>query len=267
MLTSTKNPRIQHIRKLQNSRVLRYKEGLFVVEGVRLVEEAFQAGKRPTLVLYTEDISIRGQQIIDGYISDGVEVFPAAPHVLQAASDTQTSQGILAILPIQSNPIPDNPDFIVIPDGVRDPGNLGTILRTALAAGVSAVILPPESVDPFSPKVIRAAMGAHFKLPIISMEWEQIHHLVNTEHLTVYLTETSGGQPHHKADFQAPLALIIGGEAHGVGQKAQILAVKRVTIPMAGGVESLNTAIAAAVLMFEVVHQRQYPAPNKSPRS
>jgi len=238
-----------------------------VVEGVRLVEEAFLAGRRPTLVLYSNDINLRGQQIIDGYTSEGVEVIPVAPHVMQVASDTQTSQGILATLPIQPIPIPDNPDFIVIPDGVRDPGNLGTILRTALAAGANAVILPPETVDPYSPKVIRAAMGAHFKLPILPMDWEQIHHLADTEHLTLYLTDSSGGQSHHEANLQAPLALIIGGEAHGAGQIAQTLANQHVTIPMAGGVESLNSAIAAAVLMFEVVHQRQYPVSNKTQRS
>jgi TrmH family RNA methyltransferase len=267
MLTSTKNPRIQRIRKLQNSRSMRRKEGLFVVEGVRLTEEAFQAGRRPSLVLYTDDINLRGQKIIDGYTSQGVEVVQVAPHVMQVASDTQTPQGILALLPIQTLPIPDNPDFLVIPDSIRDPGNMGTILRTALAASVSAVIIPPKTADPFSPKVIRAAMGAHFKLPILQLDWDEIRHLVEEQNLTIYLADSSGGQSHHEANFQTPLALIIGGEADGAGQKAQKLANQRVFISMAGGVESLNSAVAAAVLMFEVVHQRKLPEPGKTPRS
>jgi TrmH family RNA methyltransferase len=187
----------------------------------------------------------------------GAEVLSVAPHVMQTASDTQTPQGILAVLPIQRLPIPERANFVSILDGVRDPGNLGTILRTALAAGMDAVLLPPGTVDPFSPKVVRAGMGAHFKLPIHTLEWDEIRQIAKSLHLILYLADSSGGQPHHKSDFVSPLALIIGGEAEGAGVEAQGLAASRVHIPMPGEAESLNAAVAAAVLMFEVVRQRQ----------
>jgi TrmH family RNA methyltransferase len=259
MLTSTKNPRIQRIRKLQSSARTRRVEGSFVVEGIRLAEEALDAGWNPEFIIYTPDINPRGQQVVDGFASKGTEVLPVAPHVMQAASDTQTPQGILALLPLQALPIPESPDFIVIPDGVRDPGNLGSILRTALAAGVDAILLPPGNVDPLSPKVLRAGMGAHFKLPVHQMGWDEINSVAESRNLAAYLADSSGGCSFHETDFQFPLALLIGGEAAGAGGEAHKLATRRVHIPMTGEVESLNSAVAAALLMFEVVRQRRLP--------
>jgi TrmH family RNA methyltransferase len=256
MLTSIKNPRIQHVRKLQRSARTRHSDGLFVVEGIRLVEEVFTAGWNPEYVLYTEDINERGQKIIAGFRSRGVGVTPVASHVMQAASDTQTPQGILAVMPGLRLPIPGELGFVVILDGIRDPGNLGTILRTALAAGVDAALLPPGTADPFAPKVVRAAMGAHFRLPIHPMAWGQIRELSAASKLTHYLADSTGGQPYHRSDFLSPLALIIGGEVAGPGREARELATTPIHINMPGEAESLNAAAAAAVLMFEVVRQR-----------
>ena len=255
MITSTKNPRIQQIRKLQSSTRTRRKEGLFVVEGVRLAEEALVAGWQPALVLFMEGVSDRGERTADRFRAQGVEVLAVAPHVMQVASDTQTPQGILAVFSMPDWEIPAEPTFLLIPDGVRDPGNLGTLLRTALAGGVEAVILPPGSVDPFSPKVVRSGMGAHFRLPIVCMDWEACApHLAK---LKVFLADSAGGQPYHQASFGEPLALIIGGEAAGAGSQAARRATERVHIPMPGSSESLNAAIAGAILIFEVIRQRQ----------
>jgi TrmH family RNA methyltransferase len=256
MLTSVKNPRIQHIRKLQSSPRTRHSEKRFVVEGVRLVEEVFKAGLKPQAVFFTEDVNQRGLKAIDGFGKRGVDCIPIAPHVMQAASDTQTPQGILALMPFLQLPVPTNPDFMVVLDGIRDPGNLGTILRTALAAGVEAVLLPPGTVDPFAPKVVRAAMGAHFSLPIQSLSWSQISEISTSLGLKLYLADASAGQIYFNADFRSSLGLIIGGEAAGAGEEARNLASSRVHIPMPGGADSLNAAVAAAVLLFEVQRQR-----------
>ena len=254
MLTSPRNPRIQRIRKLQASARTRRRERAFVVEGVRLTEEALRAGWQPELVLFTGDLSGRGQAVVDGFRAMGAETLPVTPQVMTAASDTQTPQGILAVLPLPQPEIPAPLTFALVPDGVRDPGNLGTLLRTALAAGAEAVFLPPGNADAFSPKVVRAAMGAHFRLPLFPMDWETIgRHLAG---LNVFLADAAGGQPHFEAGFDAPLAIIIGGEASGAGDQAQKLAARRVHIPMPGDAESLNAAIAGAVLLFEVVRQR-----------
>jgi TrmH family RNA methyltransferase len=255
MLTSTKNPRIQHIRKLQSSARARRKEGLFVVEGVRLAEELLTTNQLPKLVLYTENISDRGKRTVGKFTKMGVEMLAVAPHVLEAASDTQTPQGILAVLQTPIWKLPMTPTLVLILDGVRDPGNLGTLLRTALAADVDAVILPPGSVDAYSPKVIRAGMGAHFTMPILSMDWDKIkEHLAN---LSIFLADSAEGEPYFEVRFDTPMALIIGGEAHGAGSQATGLATSHVHIPMPGISESLNAAVAGAVLMFEVVRQRR----------
>ncbi|HEX7976860.1 MAG TPA: RNA methyltransferase [Anaerolineales bacterium] len=256
MITSVHNPKIQQIRALQSRSRQRREAGAFVVEGVRLVEEAFQAGWETELVLYTEDLGERGQVVVKALAAQGVQVEQAAPHVFRAASDTQSPQGILAVLPIKTLPLPAALDFAFIPDGVRDPGNLGTMLRTAAAAGAQAVFLPPGSVDAFAPKVVRAAMGAHFRLPIYSLTWDEVRQQVRQAPLWVYLAEAGLGEMYTQADFRRPLALMIGSEAEGASQEGRSLVDTPVHIPMPGGGESLNAAIAAAVLLFEVARQR-----------
>jgi len=254
MITSSHNPKIQSIRSLQADSHTRREQGAFVVEGMRLVEEALQAGWEARLVIHTADLTERGQKILDGYARRGVPLEQVATHVMRAASDTQSPQGILAVLAITPQQLPPLLDFVFIPDGVHDPGNLGALLRTAAAAGVNAVFLPPECVDPFAPKVVRAAMGAHFRLPIRSLTWEEIAGLVKG--MPAYLAAAGEGIPYTQVDFRQPVVLIVGGEAKGAGVHAQGLAIARIHIPMPGGSESLNTAVAGAILMYEVVRQR-----------
>jgi TrmH family RNA methyltransferase len=170
---------------------------------------------------------------------------------------------VLALRPL---PLPPAPNFALILDGVRDPGNLGTILRTAAAAGVQVVLLPPGSTDPYAPKVVRSAMGAHFRLPVHSLDWDMLRSYLNPPGPglmpAVFLADAAGGQPYTQADLRRPLALVIGGEAAGAGAEMAALAQARLHIPMPGSadtnqpVESLNAAVAAAILMFEVVRQR-----------
>jgi len=261
MITSVHNPKIQWVRQLQAQAAFRRESQAFVVEGVRLCEEALQAGWHPQIVLYSEAVSTRGQDLIERCLEAGLNVEQVRPEVLDSAAETRTPQGILAVLPVQLLPVPSSLDFGLVLDGLRDPGNLGTILRTAWAAGVQAVWLTPGGVDPFSPKVVRSAMGAHFHLPIHNQNWEDIGIRFRTESgqaiVRVYLSDPGAGIPYTQADFRSPLALVVGGEAEGAGQKAQAIATERVHIPMPGGAESLNAAIAAAILMFEVVKQRQ----------
>ncbi|OGO33914.1 MAG: hypothetical protein A2W35_03745 [Chloroflexi bacterium RBG_16_57_11] len=254
MITSTANPKIKWVRLLQAHSRERRQAGAFVVEGVRLVEEALAAGWEARLVLYTEDLSERGRLVVDGFAARSAPLEQVSAEVLRAASDTETPQGLLAVLTQRLLPLPATVDLVFIPDRVRDPGNLGTMLRTALAAGVGAVFCPPETVDAFSPKVLRAGMGAHFRLPIHSLDWEAIApHLAP---LKVFLAAKDEGLACTQADFRPPLALIIGGEAEGAGPQARRLANACVHIPMPGGGESLNAAVAAGILLFEVLRQR-----------
>jgi TrmH family RNA methyltransferase len=145
---------------------------------------------------------------------------------------------------------------VLILDAVRDPGNLGTILRAGAAAGVQAVLLSPTCVDAYNPKALRSGMGAHFRVPIVEMDWDKIGAYCRA--LAVYLADAEGDLSHDAVDWSAAWALIIGSEAHGAGSEAERLAQQRVYIPMAAATESLNAAIAAAVILFEAARQGQH---------
>jgi len=256
MIESTHNPKIQWVRLLNARSRQRRESGAFVVEGVRLVEEALLADWEAQLVLHTGDLDERKQAILDGFATRLVPVEMVSEPVMRAASDTQTPQGLLAVLALRSLPLPDQPDFIIIPDGVRDPGNLGSMLRSAAAAGASLVCLPAGTVDAFSPKVVRAGMGAHFRLPLFVGSWQEIAALLDRASVQVYLAAAGQGAAYTQVDFRPPLALVVGGEASGASEFVQGLPHQPVHIPMPGGAESLNAAAAAAVLMFEVLRQR-----------
>jgi TrmH family RNA methyltransferase len=254
MITSSQNPRIKWLHALQGQARQRREEGAFVVEGVRLAEEALAGGWDARLVIYTEDLNERGRAVVEGFAARGAEVELVSDAVLRSASDTETPQGLLAALDWRAAPLPAHLDFVFIPDKLRDPGNLGTMLRTASAAGVQAVFLPPETTDAFAPKVLRAGMGAHFRLPIQVLGWDEIAKSIHG--LNIYLALAGEGLSYTEADFKSPLALIVGGEAEGASPQATRLSTARVHIPMPGGSESLNAAIAAGVLMFEALRQR-----------
>ena len=256
MITSSQNSKIQWVRSLQVKSHQRREDQAFIAEGVRLVEEALQAGWQARLVLYEPSLSERGLQIVEAYARLGAPVEQVAPQVMRAASDTGTPQGLLAVIGLQELKLPADLDFVFIPDAVRDPGNMGAMLRSASAAGVQAVYLTPGCVDAFSPKVLRAAMGAHFHVPLLIRDWAEIQVEAQRHSWTVYLAAASEGLAYTQADFRQPLALITGGEAEGAGLSARSLAHQQVHIPMPGRAESLNAAIASAVLMFEVVRQR-----------
>jgi TrmH family RNA methyltransferase len=174
---------------------------------------------------------------------------------MKALSETETPQGILAVLDEFPLSIPESLNFILIPDQIRDPGNLGTLLRTATVAGVQAVLLPPETTDAFAPKVVRSGMGAHFHLPIHSMTWEEIEKMLKVASLKVLIADMDG-QSCWETDLRQPLALVIGGEADGASQSAHVLANQKISIPMNGSIESLNAGVAGSILMFETARQR-----------
>lgn len=253
MITSAQNPKIKLARALLGRARERREAGAFVVEGLRLVTEASQSGWPLRFVLYDETLSPRGVELIEHLRTRGVECEMTTPALLKSLSETETPQGILAVLEWRSLPYPASPTFVLIPDQIRDPGNLGTLLRSAAAAGVEAVLLPPETTDAFAPKVLRAGMGAHFRLPIQPLPWEEIRR--KTQGLHIYLAEMDG-IPCWQANLHQPLALIVGGEAEGASQQARQLAHQAISVPMRAGVESLNAGVAGSVLMFEVLRQR-----------
>jgi RNA methyltransferase, TrmH family len=256
MITSTHNSKIQFVRSLLGHSKERRETGAFVAEGVRLLEEALRAQWPFQFVLAGETLSERGRNLAAELQKRGVSVEIVADNLMQSVGETENSQGILAVLDQSILPMPKALSFALIPDQIRDPGNLGTLLRTAAAAGVEAVFLPPETADAWAPKVIRAGMGAHFHMPIQALPWDEIR--ACTEGLTIHLADMEGAVSCWQTDFRSPLALIVGGEAAGASQPARELATGQVSIPMPGKTESLNAAVAGAILMFEVLRQRTW---------
>jgi TrmH family RNA methyltransferase len=180
--------------------------------------------------------------------------YAVSESVMAACSDTESPQGILAVLPIPDLPQPEHPTLTLILDGVRDPGNLGSILRTALAARVEQVYLAPGTVDASNPKAVRAAMGAHLHLPMAALRWEGIAEAVVD--CNVWLAAASGETHYTDVKWNEPAALIVGGETTGASDRAKSLATGQISIPMGAGVDSLNTAVATAIILFEIMRQR-----------
>lgn len=255
MKTSLANEKVKLVRALQSQRKAREKEGRFVVEGVRLAEEAIRAKVKADFVLYVDRLDSRGRAALNGLRQLGAVAEEVSPEVMAACSDTETPPGLLAVLQIPPSFILHPSSFCLVIDRLADPGNLGTILRTAAAAGVEAAYLSPGTVDAYNPKVVRGAMGAHFRLPMIRAAWPEIQTALSG--LAVYLASAGEGERYDAVDWTKPVALIVGGEAGGARVEAEGLANRRVTIPMPGGSESLNAAVAAGILMWEVVRGRR----------
>ena len=256
MITSTKNTKIKDIKALQAKKKNRINNGLFVVEGIRILEEALGSGLVPTLALYTENINERGEKVIEDAKILGAKVETVMPHVMSAVSDTETPQGILMLFPFPEITKPAKLSSVLILDKIRDPGNMGTLLRSASAADFSAIWLSPDCVDPFSPKVVRSGMGAHFKILIKSLEYDDIAVNLDNHKLKLFVSEMDADINYTDANFTHPSAIVVGSEAVGTSKELINIPHTKIKIPMPGNVESLNAAIAGSLLMFELVRQR-----------
>jgi TrmH family RNA methyltransferase len=187
---------------------------------------------------------------------------PAAWRVIESAvfdtlAETVTPQGVLALFPFPDLPIhQDAIPLVLLLDQIRDPGNLGTLLRSAVGAGVACVVLTSGSVDPFNPKVVRAGMGAHFRVPIRWLDDDVRDWLVRFCPARV-VAEADAPVPYDSFDWTGGTALIIGSEATGATPAIRDLATTGVTIPLAGDLESLNAAIAGSIILFEAARQRR----------
>jgi RNA methyltransferase, TrmH family len=254
VIRSTANPRVRWVRELQARRRVRQEAGVFVLEGTRLAEEALAAGAETRLVLHGPDLDPRARQALARFARQGVEVLAVAAKVLEACSAAQTAPGLLIVAARPDPPLPDPVTLAVVVDGVNDPGNLGSLMRTCVAAGVDGMLLTPGSVDVYNPKVVRGAMGAHFRLPVRTLEAGPASSALAG--LPIWLAEAGEGRPYIQVDWRRPAALVVGNEARGSDPAWKERAAGLVHVPMRPGVESLNAAVAAAVILFEAARQR-----------
>jgi TrmH family RNA methyltransferase len=248
VIRSPDNQTIKYVRSLRQ-RATRDAERAFVVEGVRAVEDALLAGGRARLLL----------------VRDGADWSPPASapcgvrrvetRIFDRLAETETPQPVLAVFDIPDIADPLGVSLILIADGIADPGNLGTVIRSAAGAGATAVMVGPGTVDPYNGKVVRSAMGAHFRVPIRAAI-NPADGRLGARHRFV-LADANATADYAAFDWTGPVAIIVGSEAHGPTAFGQALATDAVRIPMVNGVESLNAATAGSILLFEAARQRR----------
>ncbi|GCE10333.1 TrmH family RNA methyltransferase [Tengunoibacter tsumagoiensis] len=275
LITSPANARVSKLQTLHTSRG-RKKSGLFLLEGLNLLEAVLET-QVPLQEVYVQPDLLRrtpkGTALLERLLHrtdlPPERLFEVNERVIDALGEVQSSQGVICVLRLdalnsaqmQDRRQPAHRPVLLILDDIADPGNMGTILRTALAADVSQVILTPNCVDYYSPKVVRAATGAHLRLPVVvDASWAAIATLVK-QHCQgqprVLLAEAGSSQMYYEQDFTQPCVLIMGNEAHGPSVEAHTLATHPVSIPLANDVESLNVAMATGIILYETVRQRQ----------
>lgn len=257
MITSTSNHQIKQVIQLQKKSKLREKEQVFIVEGRKMFEEAKDFIRT---VYVTESFYEAHKNEYNYFASINYEI--VTEQVMKSMSDTITPQGVLAIVNMPKYHLEDmvteEQINLLLLEDIRDPGNLGTIIRTAEGAGITGVILSKHTVDLFNPKVIRSTMGSIYRVPYIYVEdiRETITYL-KKHNIIIYASHLDGESVYDKEHYKNKTGIIIGNEANGITEEIAKLADVLVKIPMEGSVESLNAAVAASILMYEIYRQKR----------
>ncbi len=246
------------LRKLAHRKWrLRYQEA--VLEGVRLVDTALDHHVPLSCVWWAPDLLERpgGEDLLQRLREAKVQAVPVSSAELKKVSTVETSQGLIATMDVIAPPLSEGGDLWVVVDGVQDPGNLGTIVRSAAAAGADGIFLLPGTADLYNPKTLRAAMGAAFQVPVHSTHLsEQVLAYLHRQEALIAVAEVAGAVSPSQVDFTTPVAVVVGNEGWGPSRDMKNAADRTVRIPMPGAAESLNVAMAATVLLYEVVRQR-----------
>ncbi len=256
MISSTSNSRIKNIMNLKNSARARRQQDCFLVEGPRMF---FEVPKERLLEVYVTE----GFEKKYGDRLAGCRYELISDAVCRHLSDTRTPQGVTALVKKQETPLEEilardeNPCLFLL-ENLQDPGNMGTILRTSEGAGVSGIIMNRESVDPYNPKVIRSTMGAIFRMPFVIVDdLEDVLCRLKEAGVRTFAAHLDG-EDFYRQDYRGGCAFFIGNEGNGLSENLAARADGRIRIPMKGQVESLNAAVAATVLMYETLRQREW---------
>ncbi len=262
-----KHKRVQRLRKLVQRHTARQAERAFVVDSLKVLDAALDAGAAiESIYLPPPDATVgptseptTANAVIARALAAGIRASDLGPGVLERVAGTVSPQPVLAVAPYVDVPLAAlrDADLVLVCVDVRDPGNLGTVLRTAEAAGAGGVICCDGTVDVYNPKCVRASAGSLFHVRVVAGgEPEEVLATLGDWGLHRVATRPSGGQAYHQADLVRPTALVLGNEASGLPAALDRLVDEAVTIPMAGRGESLNVGMAAAVLCFEAARQR-----------
>ncbi len=260
-ITSNSNPKIKEvldIRRRKNTA----KHISFIIEGPHLIEMALGAGAPVNEVFFTDAFSRKkeGQKILGLLIRRTHKIFEVADHVFHKLTETETPQGIIAVithipLSLKDMSLNENP-LLIVSDGIQDPGNLGTIIRTSDAAGVSAVVILPGTCDVYMSKTIRATAGSIFNVPIVHAAVDEFIEWIDFHKIKLAVTAVNAEKHLFETELDSPVAFVFGNEASGVREALKNKADMVLSIPIPGKAESLNVAISAAVCIYEAVRQR-----------
>ncbi len=257
---SNDNSRLKLVRKLQ-TRKGRSSEGKFVAEGINLVREII-ARRLPTDFVIVADDFLDSLDDDFGYQFSGSpenQVYAVPANIFNKLTDADYGVGILAVvdmMPDEASVIDEIPQSsnVLILDRIQDPGNMGTMIRTAVAAGYAMILAVKGTADIYSPKVLRATAGMIFDMPIAYVQdGTEAAGLVRASGRKLVVTDPSGGKPYYEENLRTGIALVIGNEGNGISEELMSLADVRVTLPMKGRIESLNAAVSASILMYEAV--------------
>ncbi|MHB8172405.1 MAG: TrmH family RNA methyltransferase [Thermincolia bacterium] len=257
MLTSVQNSQVKNIKGLYQKKN-RDREKVFLIEGVRFVEEALDAGVAVDTVIHSPRLvnTFRGEELLHKAEKAGIQLLEVSDHVLDHLADTENPQGIMGVLPqLAQGAVPEVEGLVLLVDGVQDPGNLGTIIRTADAAGAKAVLVGDGTVDIYNPKTLRSTMGSLFHLPVIRVKAPEVLVMMKEQGWRVAVADVQGKEEWFQADFSKPTVVVVGNEVRGPGEEILELSDVRLRITMPGKAESLNVAIATGVLLFEYIRQ------------
>ena len=248
-LSSLKNPKVSLWRTLKD-RKGRKDTGCFLVEGRKMAEEAFSS-------TYPIEAILVDEALLDTFALPAQHpVYTMPAHVLAAICDTKTPQGIAVVLKMQTAALPPQARKLIALDGVQDPGNVGTILRTADCAGLDGILLSEQCADIFSPKVLRATMGSIFRMPVmITQNLPDALMTLRKDGFPILSSQLDGEPFYQRSPIGDRFCLIVGNEGNGVSPAVQAVATHRLKLPMRGGAESLNAAVAAAIMMYDLTKE------------
>jgi RNA methyltransferase, TrmH family len=254
-ITSLQNPRVKQIVKLRDDKKQRQQDGLMLVEGYDEIFLALEAGHMPQTVLRAPDLNRRQMQ------DTGAETLTVSPAVFEKMSQRENPDGWLAVFPISRVSLEDlklgiSP-LIIVAEAIEKPGNLGAILRTADAARVDAVLVCDPRVDAYSPNVVRASRGTIFTVPVVETKSSQALLYLQQRGIQTLAATPSAEVEYTRLDLRGPLAVAVGTEDQGLSNLWMDHADTRVKIPLLGKVNSLNVSIATALIVYEVMRQRQ----------
>ncbi len=255
-ITSTANPRIVAAAKL-TERKERQKQGRFLVEGLQALHMALDGGWEPLEVFFCEALftGTAAPELLERFAQTSATLVPVAPHVLERLSEREVPQGIVASFALRHFHLEDlswsDPALMVVLDRIRDPGNLGTLLRTADAVGAAALLLLPPAVDPFDPRAVRASMGSLFNLPlVVADDGHRALQALRARGLRLLGADAHRGVAWGTGLWSGSVALVLGNEAQGLAPELLPLITDWVHLPMYGKADSLNVAVAGGVLMY-----------------